>query len=519
VKASILKKLRQRKRRIEQRLGQLDVEHYGQPVLRGSNIQYEVADRTRAISAGGIGAMQQMVQQLGLPQAINERLHLLKLYLPYRESDHVLNVAYNLLAGGTRMEHIELRREDEVFLDALGASRIPDPTTARDFCQRFTDEDVLALMEAINETRLVVWGQQPDGFFDEAVIDVDGTIAETSGQCKEGMELAYNGQWGFHPLVVSLANTQEPLYLVNRSGNRPSHEGAAEYLDRAAALCRRAGFRQITYRGDTDFSQTQHLDRWDADGRQFIFGYDAAPNLVRLAENLPETAWKKLVRPTPPAAGPPRQRPENVKQRLVDEHDFETLRTVEEYVAEFDYRPTACRKSYRMVVVRKVQTVQRGQQVLFEKEPFFFYITNQRSPTAEQIVIGPRGANGRCHQENLIEQLKHGVRALDMPTGNLVSNWAYAVMASLAWTLKTWFALLLPEDGRWGARRRAEKETVLRMEFRGFLDAFLHLPCQIIKTSRKIIYRFLAWNRWQEVFFRFLDRLAALDHLHGRRRC
>jgi hypothetical protein len=194
----------------------------------------------------------------------------------------VLGIAYNVLCGGMCLQDIERRRQDEVYLDALGAQRIPDPTTAGDFCRRFDEPAIEALQAGINETRLRVWRAQPVEFFDEAIIDADGTLAETTGECKDGMDIAYTGVWGYHPLVVSLANTQEPLFLVNRSGNRPSAEGAAERFDQARTLCRDAGFRRITFRGDTDFSQTCHVDRWDADGVRFVFGYDARANVIAI---------------------------------------------------------------------------------------------------------------------------------------------------------------------------------------------------------------------------------------------
>src|SRR5580704_747021 len=121
-------------------------------------------------------------------------------------------------------------------------------------------------MESLNGVRRRVWAEQPAEFFDEAVIDADGTIAPCDARCKQGVDIAYNGVWGYHPLVISLANTGEPLYLVNRSGNRPSHEQAHRYFDRAIDLCLRSGFRTVTIRGDTDFTQTTHLDDWDSDG-------------------------------------------------------------------------------------------------------------------------------------------------------------------------------------------------------------------------------------------------------------
>ena len=267
VNAKIRKQIERRKRRIARRLDKNDNRGCDRPIMTASNIHYEIADRTRATAHGGIGAIHLLVRKLGLDQAIDRHLGLLKIHLPYHESDHVLNIAYNLLAGGTCLEHLELLRNDEAYLDALGARRIPDPTTAGDFCRRFDAADIFRLQEVFNATRLKVWRQQPKSFFEEAILDADGTMVETTGECKQGMDINYKGQWGYHPLVLSLANTGEPLYVVNRSGNRPSHEQAAVYFDRAIALCRQAGFRKIRLRGDTDFTQTEHLDRWDADGR------------------------------------------------------------------------------------------------------------------------------------------------------------------------------------------------------------------------------------------------------------
>jgi hypothetical protein len=230
-------------------------------MMTASNIHYELADRVQGLSAGGIGAMLLLACTTGLINEIDRNLHLFKRHLPYHESDHILNLTFNILAGGKRIEHLELRRNDEVYLNALGAVRIPDPTTAGDFCRRFSAPDVVTLMDAINRTRLRVWAEQPSAFFREAILDVDGTLVATDAECKQGVDIAYNGVWGYHPLVISLANTAEPLYLVNRSGNRPSHEQAAESLDKMIDLCRQAGFQRIVLRGDTDFLHRPALQR------------------------------------------------------------------------------------------------------------------------------------------------------------------------------------------------------------------------------------------------------------------
>jgi len=498
-------KVARRRRRIERRLRPRTWSAQPRPMYTARPIQYEHSDRVRGLGSGGIGAMHRLAQHTGLVAAIDRHVEVLKVHLPYHESDHVLGIAYNVLCGGMCLQDIEQRRQDEVYLDALGAQRIPDPTTAGDFCRRFDEASIEALQTAINETRLRVWRAQPAGFFEEAIIDADGTLAETTGQCKEGMDIAYTGVWGYHPLVVSLANTQEPLFLVNRSGNRPSAEGAAERFDQAHALCREAGFQRITFRGDTDFSQTSHVDRWDRGGVRFVFGYDARANVIREADALPARAWTPLVRrPAYAVQTEPRQRPVNVKEATIVEREFKNLRLEAEAVAEFPYQPTACAKAYRMVVVRKNISVEQGAQRLFDEIRYFFYLTNDHETAAADVVFL---ANDRCNQENLIDQLKHGVGATRMPVDTLLSNWAYMVMAALAWTLKAWFALRLPESGRWAARYAAEKAAVLRMEFKAFLHAFILIPVQVVRTSRRLVFRLLAWNPWQAVLLRGVDQL------------
>ena len=362
-------------------------------------------------------------------------------------------------------------------------------------------------MEAINESRLLVWKEQPDSFFEEAVLDADGTLAPTTGECKEGTDFSYNGVWGYHPLVISLANTGEPLFLENRSGNRPSQEGAARRIDQSIDLCRKAGFQTITVRGDTDFSLTRHLDRWDDCEVRFVFGYDARQNLQEIAENLPKALWKRLVRPLKYEVQTEcRVRRRNVKEEVIKEREYKNIRLDSEHVAEFDYQPTFCKKPYRMVVLRKNVSVERGERVLFDDIRYFFYITNDGESSPSEIVFE---SNGRCDQENLIEQLKNGVRALRMPVDNLVSNWAYMVVASLAWTLKAWWALLLPETGRWSEKYKAEKKVVLRMEFKKFVNAFVRIPAQIIRAGRRLVYRLLSWNPYQHIFLRAVDALES----------
>jgi hypothetical protein len=502
VSRKIRRKIAIEKRRIERRLEKAVKVNDGGPVISATNIHYELADKTSAISHGGIGAIHGLVNLVGLAKQIDADLKLLKIHKPYHESDHVLNIAYNIICGGRTLDDIEMRRNDRIFLNAIGAESIPDPTTAGDFCRRFEASDVDTLMESINEVRLGLWERSRKLTEQTARIDGDGTLVATDGECKEGMDIAYDGTWGYSTLLISLANTGEPLYIFNRSGNRPSHEGAIGYFDKAIALCRRAGFDDILLRGDTDFSLTAIFDRWTDAGVRFVFGYDASKPLIYEAEDHPDGMYQELVRRAErEIKTKEREKPENVKKRIVRERRFKNIRLKSEELVEFRWRPTKSNRDYRIVALRKNLSIERGEDVLFDDIRYFFYVTNDWDLSCEQVV---REANSRCNQENLIEQLKNGVRALHAPVNTLNANWAYMVMASVAWSIKAWVALMLPISPRWRQRHEEEQRRLLRMDFRTFLAAVINVPCQIIKSGRRIIYRLLAWNPWQRVFFRML---------------
>ena len=500
MKKKDIKILKKRKQRLQKRLERRQWSEQSKPMFRARNIHYETADRVRAIDSGGIGAFHLLARNSGLIEAINRKVSLLKRHLPYHESDHVLNIAYNTLSGGTCLDDIELKRTDESFMDALGAQRIPDPTTAGDFTRRFSEDEVRELMEAINTIRPKLWQERlSKKERGEALIDVDGTVAPTTGECKAGMGLSYKGIWGYHPLLISLANTLEPLYLVNRSGNSTSHQDAVAWIDRAVKLVR-TSFESVCLRGDTDFALTTQFDRWTAEGVRFAFGMDAMKNLVKRAESLDTGCWRVLRRREKRAVSTTRRkRPVNIKEQIVVERGYRNIRLEQEHVAEFSYQPSKCQGTYRVIVLRKTLSVEKGQLLLWKDIRYFFYITNipELSP-AEVVSL----CNDRCNQENLIEQLKNGLTAMRMPVNDLVSNWSYMVMASLAWTLKAWFALLV--------RHQERRTELLCMEFRRFLNAIIRMPVQIITAGRRIIYRILGYNDWVHTFLKTFDTIRQL---------
>jgi hypothetical protein len=499
---NILANIERRRKRIEERLDRRWQPERLEPVMEEANIRYEVSDRVSATDAGGLGMMRSVVRCLGLAELIDEKVELLKKHRPYHESDHILSLVYSMICGEKTLDGLSSRREDEAFLDALSARRIPHPTTAGDFLRRFDRPAVGHLMAVTNECSARVWRQRGAAARKLAIIDVDGTIAETTGECREQMSMAYEGSWGYHPLVVSLANSQEFLAVVNRPGNHSSNTNAAAWMDYGIRWALEdAGFESVLLRGDTAFALTKNFDRWTKSGVKFAFGIMGHARFMADAEALPEEAWSPFNRGNP--AEPSRKHQTNVRKRVVEEKGFEELVLEAEHVAEWEYTPKRMAGSYRMIALRKTIKVLKGQARLEDEVRYFFYVTNLDPATTDTAGI-VRLCNARCNQENLIEQLKNGVGATRLPSVSFHGNWAHMVIGALAWNLKAWLGLLM------STTEPQLADAILRMEFRTFVNGIIRTPVQILHQARRLVFRLLSVNRWTHILIHAPPRLRQL---------
>ena len=232
----------------------------------------------------------------------------------------------------------------------------------------------------------------------------------------------------------------------------------------------------------------------------FIFGYDAHANLIEQAQALPSSVWEWLERPSPyEIKTKPRIRPDHVKQEIVEQRGFERIETVSEEVASFPYRPTACKNTYRMIVLRKHLEITKGGERLREEIVYFFYITNDwMSPVTELLLF----YDERGGQEHLIGQLKSTIPVFHAPTDTLEANWAYMIIAALAWNLKIWYGLLLDEPEL--------QQQIQRLSFTSFLERFIHVPCQILTSGRRLIYRIVQFTTDTLTALSTFEQLIAL---------
>jgi hypothetical protein len=411
----------------------------------------------------------------------------------------VLTHVYNLLCGGTCIEDIANLQNSEAVRRMLGAGCIPDPTTAGDFLRRFTTLGSLAIFQrAIDRVRVKVWKKLGREKRKRATIDLDSHIREVYGECKQGADFSYDGRWSYHPLIATLSETGEWLRVVNRPGNAVSQEGASKMLAECLDLTA-PHFGERIWRGDTAFYEAKLINLTVQRGAHFVVCVDTMPNLVAIAEKLPQRAWKAMEwHPQEKAIPEEEQRQKRVRWRSFKarKRGYRDIASLEQDLAEFRYRPTDCDREYRMVVRRVKTRETQGQQVLFEGYRYRFMLTDQEEWTAEQVV---RFGYGRCDIENDLEQQENGIAAMKMPTGELLANGAFLLMAELAWNLRAWASLLL-----------LPKETRV-WEWKRFRHAFVYVGAKVIRQARQVVAKISGAHRYAMELARAMNRAAALS--------
>jgi hypothetical protein len=454
------------------------------PVIRNRQVRVQIQERGEITPYGGLSLAHDLAMRLGIDRDINDSMELLRLHLPYFDSDHLLTHVYNQYVGGTCIEDIAHLQHSDAIKHLTGACRIPDPSTAGDFLRRFNRSNLRVFQQVIDRAREKVWRQMPNSRKRVATVDMDSTIKPVYGECKQGADFSYTGKWSYHPLLFTLAETRELLRTLNRSGNIASADGAAAALKEVLPMVKRH-FGQVYVRGDSAFYQKAIMAQCVRNHAGFALVMDSYANLIEMAENLPESAWKPFSahsaeRVARAAANrKTRRKRDRVRRRKAQERGYKTLTTTDQWAAEFNYtlRPGleefgVVGNTFRVVVKRQLVQTSRGQSLLYEDYVYRFIITNipRSEMDAGEVLCF---AYGRCDQENIIEQAKNGIAALRMPTGELLANAAFLMVGQLAWCLRAWLSLLaLP------------KETT-RWEWKWFRQAFVYVAARITQGSRR----------------------------------
>lgn len=451
-------------------------------------------ESSETTALGGLALAVRLAARLRMAQSIDGQLLLLRSRRPFHESDHVLTHVYNLFSGGTAIEDIADLQHSEPVRRMLGASRIPDPTTAGDFLRRFDEPSICALDRAIDEIQEHAW-QRRYGAKKRAlgVVDLDSHLHHVYGHQKEGADFTREGGFGYHPLVISLAETQECLRLVNRPGNVACSEGAARALLGLVPMLRRR-FKSVLVRGDSAFACQDVFDVCDENGLSFAMVSGSQQNFSALADALDERCWSAFRATEASTRGErrTRRRGSDLRRKRARERGKRDLRLEKQWIAEIPYTPARSERPYRLVI-RRQRIEESNQGELFELWRYRYVLTNLPSSVSTEDVV--RQTYRRCDQENVIEQLQNGVAAMRMPTGGFQANWAYLVCARLAHNMKSWLAMLaLPCE-------------VMRWEWKRFRKAFVYVAARFIRSARQNILRLADSHRFAATLQRAIVRL------------
>ena len=428
----------------------------------GHTVRLEVTEEPLTVHTG-LSLFYAMAETLDIGEILDEHVRVKERESGYPESEHILALAANAFVGNDYVDDLEALREDVAIQRAIGRKEIPDPTTAGDFCRRFTLGHILQMNRAFGRIEQEVYRRRPE--IQVWTIDVDAKVHEVFGMKKEGAAKSYNGVYSLQILYAFVHETEELIHSELRSGN--THPGA-----KAVAFLRRlkrkipAGVQEINLRSDSALYNKEVIVFCEAEGWGFTITADQTGPLRQQIEGLPEGAWQ------------------------VDREDDSLA------YAEVWYQPVKWPKAYRYLVRRERKPQKTGQGVLFAPLGYSYYavVTNRVGEVQALLTThDQKGAAERRIGQFTNEFLRH------LPLGGFMANWVYLLCAQLAYNLSLWLRdLVLPPFYRKKHIKRIRRCIGL-------------VAAKVTSGGRQIRLKLSVLHRWWRDFVYAWRKIPSLD--------
>jgi len=408
----------------------------------------------------GLSLFYAMAEILKIPKSLDDHVQVKQRDSGYPESEHILALAANAFVGGDFLDDLEALREDDGIKMAIGRKEIPDPTTAGDFCRRFSRGHILQINKAFAEIEHEVYKKRKD--VSDLTIDVDAKVHEVYGKKKQGAAKAYNGVYSLQPMYAFADETDELLHVEVRSGNTHPGAKAVSYLRRLAKKIP-SSVEKIYLRSDSAFYNREVVEFCEEKGWEFSITADQTAALLRAINTLAPDAWCQ------------------------DTEDAEIA------YGEFTYNPVKWKKGCRYLVRREREKEKQGQKALFEKYSYYVVVTNKEGEV--KALMKTHAGRGRC--EKRIGQFTNEFLS-HLPLKEFMANWVYLLCAQLAYNLSLWIRdLVLPKGYRKKHIKRIRRTIGL-------------IASKVISGGRQISLRISLLHHWWRDFVQAWEKIPLL---------
>jgi len=427
---------------------------------KGHTVRLEVTQEPLTVQTG-LSLFYAMAEALGIPKILDTAVKVKKRERGYPESEHILALAANAFLGGDYLDDLEALREDVAIQKAIGRTDIPDPTTAGDFCRRFSLGHIFQMNKAFGTIHQEVYKRREP--ITEWTVDVDAKVHEVYGQKKEGAAKSYNGIYSLQPMYGFVHETDELIHTELRSGNtHPGAKGVA-FLRRLERKIPKE-IKALYLRSDSAFYMKEVVDFCEKRGWKFTITADQTGPLMRKIDELTEQDW------------------------LADSEDAGKA------YSEVWYRPVKWPRPYRFLVRREEKQDKSGQATLFKAYSYYVVVTNKEGNIQELMKAHAR----RGTTEKRIGQFTHEFLS-HLPMGTFMANWAYLLCSQLAYNLSLWIRdLVLPPSFRKKHVKRIRRSIGL-------------VAAKITHGGRQIRLKISILHRWWKDFVYAWERIPSLS--------